>query len=87
MGVVTPSVRARANMHVLATPPFLDPSSSILNTAAHCSLIDLWLRLMMALGVGGDRGKALQAIVQSLHHSSELEAWGLMVEASEEFQK
>lgn len=42
---------------------------------------------MMALGVGGERGKALQAIVQSLHHSSELEAWGLMVEASEEFQK
>ena len=41
----------------------------------------------MALGVGGERGKALQAIVQSLHHSSELEAWGLMVEASEEFQK
>ena len=73
-------------MHVLATPPF--PRSILeYNTAAHCSLIGLWLRLMMALGVGGDRGKALQAIVQSLHHSSELEAWGLMVEASEEFQK
>ena len=41
----------------------------------------------MASGVGGERGKTLQAIVQALHHSSELESWGLMVEASEEFQK
>ena len=47
----------------------------------------LYAAVMMALGVGGERGKALQAIVQALHHSSELEAWGLMVEASEEFQK
>lgn len=41
----------------------------------------------MALGVGGERGRTLQAIVQALHHSCELEAWGLMVEASDEYQK
>lgn len=44
--------------------------------------------LEMASGsVGSEKGKMLQAIVQTLHHSSELEAWGLMVEASDEYQK
>ena len=41
----------------------------------------------MSSGSGGERGKTLEGIVQSLHHSEELEAWGLMVEAAEEFQR